>query len=51
MKKALITFLKYIGSRIQKLIREEENSCCRCGVCHHVCQLLKSGDPVKIREE
>lgn len=43
--------LKKLAKLLRELSREEENQCRHCGVCHHVCQLVKNKNSFKAREE
>ena len=47
----LAKFWGRLWGALKRMASEEENGCRRCGVCHHVCQLVKSREAAEDREE
>lgn len=51
MKDFISDLLKRLYINFKILANKEENQCRRCGICHHVCQILKYKKSGKIQEE
>lgn len=53
MMRSMRSLMGAIASTLKKLASRNENSCGRCGVCHHVCGMLKTSPQksTKARED